>query len=594
MPVATPRPPLRRLLALSAVFFALGAASVVAQPFSAVLAGGNEVPPVETDASGAVLATLDGTDLTLTGSFAGLTGDYAASHIHVAPAGANGPVVVGLNPAVGGDGRSGTFDETVTLSAADVEALENGELYVNVHSAAFGSGEIRGQLLGAVQINELRTDQPGSDDDEYAELTGPPGTALDGYTYLVIGDSGAGGSGVIEFVLDLAGQTIPDDGLFLLAEDDDTFGAEADLITALNFENGESVTHVLVQGFSGSDGQDLDTDDDGGLEDSPWTTAVDAVGFVDDVDDFAYGAQLGFEDLGPVGAFPPAHAYRDGETGDWIIGEFDPAESADTPGAPNPALGEVPVVFFTEEFGAVIEGESAEFFVEIDYPGAPDGVPATVAVAFAPDESTADASDFTYAPESVTFSGDTDNEQVAVTLMAVPDEAVEGEETANFILSVIEGAATVAPPGAIGITIQDATEGGTARLQVIHNAPDPAVQVVDVYVDGVLLLDDLAFRTGTAFLDVPAGVPLEVAVAPGDSGDAGDAVFTETYTLDADAAVQLVAVGVLDPSGFEPNPAGIDIGFTLLVAPDAREEGSPGLVDVRGVHGTPDAPVIDL
>ncbi|MBN2682532.1 MAG: DUF4397 domain-containing protein, partial [Bacteroidales bacterium] len=54
----------------------------------------------------------------------------------------------------------------------------------------------------------------------------------------------------------------------------------------------------------------------------------------------------------------------------------------------------------------------------------------------------------------------------------------------------------------------------TARLQVIHNSADNAAQMVDVYANGALLLDDFAFRTATPFIDVPAGINLQVAIAP--------------------------------------------------------------------------------
>ena len=48
-----------------------------------------------------------------------------------------------------------------------------------------------------VRINEIRIDQPGTDDDEYIELAGQPSTSLAGLSLVVIGD-GSGGSGVID------------------------------------------------------------------------------------------------------------------------------------------------------------------------------------------------------------------------------------------------------------------------------------------------------------------------------------------------------------------------------------------------------------
>ena len=53
----------------------------------------------------------------------------------------------------------------------------------------------------------------------------------------------------------------------------------------------------------------------------------------------------------------------------------------------------------------------------------------------------------------------------------------------------------------------------------MHNAPDPAVSVVDIYVNGNLAIDDFEFRTATSFLRLPAGVDLDLGVAPGTSAD---------------------------------------------------------------------------
>ncbi len=130
-------------------------------------------------------------------------------------------------------------------------------------------------------ISEFRRDQIGTDNDEYFELVGTPGEDLSPYTYIVIGDSGAN-SGIIEAVVPLSGSSIPGDGYFLAAESTFTLGTP-DLSgpgNFLNFENGDNVTHMLVSGFSGTDGLDLDTDDNGVLETTPWTSIDDCVAVI--------------------------------------------------------------------------------------------------------------------------------------------------------------------------------------------------------------------------------------------------------------------------------------------------------------------------
>lgn len=114
---------------------------------SAMLTGAQESPAVVTMATGRGAVIVNPTTREITGgiTFAGLTATNF--HIHQAPIGnptANGPVIVGLVAAPGGGGA--TVPAGTVLTEAQYAALLAGELYFNVHTAAFPTGEIRGQI----------------------------------------------------------------------------------------------------------------------------------------------------------------------------------------------------------------------------------------------------------------------------------------------------------------------------------------------------------------------------------------------------------------------------------------------------------------
>lgn len=106
------------------------------------LSGDQEVPAVKTAASGGGTITINA-DKSVSGSVSttGVAGTVA--HIHLAPAGKNGPVIVPL--AKIGD-NTWSVPAGAMLTDAQYQAYKAGELYVNVHSAENKGGEIRGQL----------------------------------------------------------------------------------------------------------------------------------------------------------------------------------------------------------------------------------------------------------------------------------------------------------------------------------------------------------------------------------------------------------------------------------------------------------------
>jgi hypothetical protein len=135
----------------------------------------------------------------------------------------------------------------------------------------------------------------------------------------------------------------------------------------------------------------------------------------------------------------------------------------------------------------------------------------------------------------------------------------------------------------------------TAELQVIHNAADPAASSVDVYVNGALTLNNFAFRTATSFLTVPAGVQLNIGVAPGTSTSVNDTLKNFQVTLMSGQRYVAIANGVLNPGSFASNPDGASTAFTLFLEDNIQNMSTNmSNVDFVAVHGSSDAPTVDV
>ena len=107
-----------------------------------MLSGSQEVPPVSTPASGSGTIVV-GADKSVSGSVttSGVAG--LAAHIHVGAADKNGPVIIPLTKT---SDNVWTVPAGSKLTDAQYENFKAGDLYVNVHSAKYKGGEIRGQL----------------------------------------------------------------------------------------------------------------------------------------------------------------------------------------------------------------------------------------------------------------------------------------------------------------------------------------------------------------------------------------------------------------------------------------------------------------
>jgi hypothetical protein len=136
------------------------------QSFSAELTGGDEVPPVDTNATG--IANFQNNVQTVNYQLS--VNDLAnvtQAHIHRGEEGENGKIVVTLyNSTMPTGPKSGLLSQG-NITAANLQGplaghpltdlisiMENGTAYANVHTKDFPLGEIRGQISGEGDADE--------------------------------------------------------------------------------------------------------------------------------------------------------------------------------------------------------------------------------------------------------------------------------------------------------------------------------------------------------------------------------------------------------------------------------------------------------
>jgi predicted extracellular nuclease len=195
---------------------------------------------------------------------------------------------------------------------------------------AVNTGQTFGIVTGPTDpvINEFVANHTGADSQAFVEIFGDPSAGYSAFTVLEIeGDSSSSGQqGKIDAVLPVG--TTNAGGYWTDDED---------------MENG-TITILLVEGFTGSSGQDLDTNNDGTFDVTPWSRIVDDVAVEDTSGtNFTYSATVlapGFDG----GTFTVGGASRipnsadTDTTADWLRNDFDGFGFPGFPGSP--ALGE--------------------------------------------------------------------------------------------------------------------------------------------------------------------------------------------------------------------------------------------------------------
>ncbi len=130
----------------------------------------------------------------------------------------------------------------------------------------------------------------------------------------------------------------------------------------------------------------------------------------------------------------------------------------------------------------------------------------------------------------------------------------------------------------------------TSRVQVIHNSVDPAAEIVDVWLNDILLIDNFEFRTATPFIDAPSGVEFTISIAGPKSESADEAIWSKSYTLADGETYVIIASGIAVTGGSD-----IEKTFDLYVYDMGREEAMmSGNTDVMVFHGSNNVAKVDI
>ncbi|WP_071517140.1 endonuclease/exonuclease/phosphatase family protein [Geitlerinema sp. PCC 9228] len=214
-------------------------------------------------------------------------------------------------------------------------------------------------------MNEFVFNHTGSDNQEYLEIAGDANTNYANFSLLSVeGDSNV--AGTVDSVFSVG--TTDANGLW-----------ETGFLSN-ELENGSN-SLLLVENFAGNVGDDLDTDNDGVLETTPWERVVDSVA-VDDggSSDRTYANVTLAANFDGLSSFPPGGASRlpnatdTDSIADWVRNDFDLAginggtpelgEAFNTPGELNAAIDETSLPKSLAIYDIQGEGHNSPFVGE--------------------------------------------------------------------------------------------------------------------------------------------------------------------------------------------------------------------------------------
>jgi len=144
-------------------------------------------------------------------------------------------------------------------------------------------------------------------------------------------------------------------------------------------------------------------------------------------------------------------------------------------------------------------------------------------------------------------------------------------------------------------TVEPLFPEDVARLQIVHNAADPALAQVDIHL-GIFPSPDpiqLDFRQARLAEFVPGAVTVPIIFSA--RGNTTTPLATVNLTLPpAGRNAAVFAQGVVNPSSFAPNPNNISTAFGLKDFTGVKGVEAAGNFAAMAFHGVTDAPTVDV
>lgn len=245
-------------------------------------------------------------------------------------------------PQINEAGGGASLTEAIARVPDGGLPLETGSYVAQVPTPGISNLSILG-----IKINEYVANHAGMDQREFVEILGDPNTDISQYWVLQIEGDAEDNPGRVHAVIQCGSTNSL--GLWFSGFSEDVLG-------------NTSMTLMLVDGFTGLQDDDLDTDDDGVLDITPWSAVMDALAVNDsDIGDQTYATVLftpGFDGdiFAPGGLSRIPHGMNTGQTSDWKRNNFSGAgipgysgtvqsnEAANTPNEPNGLIPSVSAV----------------------------------------------------------------------------------------------------------------------------------------------------------------------------------------------------------------------------------------------------------